>query len=68
MIHDWNFVWTPQFLVGTVIAGLLLNIVGAYMVRALDHVRKALPASFRRVRQEMRKNTTTENAPQATIV
>lgn len=52
MTHDWNFVWTPQFLVGTIIAGLLLNVVGVYVVRALDHVRKALPASFRRARQE----------------
>jgi len=52
VIHDWDFVWTPQFLVGTVIAGFLLNVVGAYMVRALDHVWKALPASFRRARQE----------------
>jgi hypothetical protein len=41
--NDWSFVWTLQFLVGTVIAGLLLNIVAAYVVRAVDHVRKALP-------------------------
>jgi hypothetical protein len=50
--NDRSFVWTLQFLVGTVIAGLLLNIVAAYMVRAVDHVRKALPASYRRVRGE----------------
>ena len=52
MTNDWSFVWTPQFLVGTVIAGLLLNIVAAYVVRAVDHVRKALPASYRRARAE----------------
>jgi quinol-cytochrome oxidoreductase complex cytochrome b subunit len=50
--NDWSFVWTPQFLLGTVIAGLLLNIVAAYVVRAVDHVRKALPASYRRARGE----------------
>ncbi len=52
MTNDWSFVWTPQFLVGTAIAGLLLNIVAAYVVRAVDHVRKALPVSIRRARAE----------------
>lgn len=52
MTNDWSFVWTPQFLVGTVIAGLLLNIVATYVVRAVDHVRKALPAAYQRARGE----------------
>jgi hypothetical protein len=46
---DWSFVWSPPFLVGTVIAGLLLNIVAAFAVCVVDHVRKALPASYRRM-------------------
>jgi hypothetical protein len=50
--NNWRFVWTPQFLVGTVIAGLLLNVVAAYVVRAVDRLRKALPASYRRARDE----------------
>jgi len=51
-MKDWSFVLTPQFLAGTVVAGLLLNIVAAYAVHAIDHVRKALPASYRRARAE----------------
>jgi hypothetical protein len=50
--NDLNFVWSPQFLVGTVIAGLLLNIVVAYVVRVVDNVRKALSASYRRAQGE----------------
>jgi hypothetical protein len=49
---DWSFVWTSQFLVGTVIAGLLLGVVSQYIVRALDHISEVLPASFRRAREE----------------
>lgn len=52
MKDDWSFVFTPHFLVGTLIAGLLLNTASAYLVRAIDRVRKALPASFRRARSE----------------
>ena len=52
MLDDWSFVLTPQFLVGTVIAGLLLNIVAAYVVRGIDLIRVALPASYRRARSE----------------
>ena len=52
MIEDWDFILTPQFFAGTVIAGLLLNILGVYVVRAIDRVRKALPASYRRIRAE----------------
>jgi nucleoside recognition membrane protein YjiH len=50
--NDWSFVWTPEFLVGSLVAGLLLNVVGAYVVRAFDRVTNRLPAYFRRVRQE----------------
>lgn len=52
MGQNWNFVWTPQFLVGTLIAGLLLNVLGAYVVRAVDRMRVHLPAYFRRARDE----------------
>lgn len=52
MTNDWSFIWSPQFLVGTVIASLLLNIVAAYVVRAVDYVRKVLPASYRRAQRE----------------
>jgi len=50
--NDWSFIWTPQFIAGTLIAGLLLNIIAEYVVRAVDHVREALPASFRRARDK----------------
>jgi hypothetical protein len=49
---DWRFVWTPQFFVGTIFAGLLLNVVGTYAVRGLDRIRTVLPAAFRRGRDE----------------
>ena len=52
MSNDWSFVWTPQFLVGSLVAGLLLNVVGTYVVRAFDRVANRLPAYFRQVRQE----------------
>jgi hypothetical protein len=47
---DWSIFWTPQFVIGVVVMGLLLNVVGAYTVRSIDWARKALPASFRRGR------------------
>jgi len=50
--NDLSFVWSPQFIVGTIIAGLLLNIFAVYLVRVIDHVRKALPAFYRRTRGE----------------
>jgi hypothetical protein len=50
--NDWSFVWTPEFLVGSLVAGLLLNVLGTYVVRAFDRVANRLPAYFRRVRQE----------------
>jgi hypothetical protein len=52
MRNDWSYVWTLQFLVGTLVVGLLLNVLGTYVVRALDSVKKRLPAYFRRVREE----------------
>ena len=52
MRDSWSVVWTPQFLVGTVIAGLLLNVLAAYVVRVVDRVRVHLPAYFRRARDE----------------
>ena len=52
MSNDWSFVWTPQFLVGSLVAGLLLNVVGTYVVRVFDRVANRLPAYFRQVRQE----------------
>lgn len=52
MTNDWRFVWTPQFLFGTLIAGLLLNVVAAYAVRAIDRLGKVLPAFYRRARDE----------------
>jgi len=72
--NDWSFVLTPHFLVGTVIAGLLLNIVAAYLVRAVDHVRKALPASYRRAqgdesvrREQLTTAATSDNALYAAL-
>jgi hypothetical protein len=50
-MNDWGFVWTRQFVVGTLIAGLLLNVIGGYLIRALDWAGKALPASFRRAQE-----------------
>jgi hypothetical protein len=50
--NDWSFVWTPEFLVGSLVAGLLLNVLGTYVVRAFDRVTNRLPVYFRRVRQE----------------
>ncbi len=52
MLKDWSFVLTPQFLVGTLIAGLLLNVLAAYVVRTIDRIRIALPTSYRRARAE----------------
>lgn len=52
MTNDWSFVWTPQFLVGTVVAGLMLNVVGAYVVRAFDYLGQELPARYRRAQSK----------------
>src|SRR5262245_42114623 len=47
MSINWGVFVTPEFLVGTLVVGLLLHVVGTYMVRSLDWVIKVLPASFR---------------------
>jgi hypothetical protein len=39
MSRDWSFILTPQFLVGTMVAGLLLDVVGTYLVRWLDRIK-----------------------------
>ena len=46
-----NLIWTPQFFAGTLVAGLLLNVLGAYVVRAIDRLRVRLPGHFRRIRE-----------------
>jgi hypothetical protein len=48
-MNRWSFVWTPEFLVGTLVVGLLLNVLGAYVVRTLDRVRTRLTGYLRGV-------------------
>lgn len=74
MPNDWRFVWTPEFLVGSIVAGLLLNVVAAYVVRAVDHVMKWLPASYRRNRdaesariEKLTSAATSDNAVYAAL-
>jgi hypothetical protein len=48
---NWGVFWTPEFLIGVVVIGLLLNVVAAYVVRSLDWFARVLPASFRRAQE-----------------
>jgi hypothetical protein len=43
----WSLVWTPQFLVGTIVAGLFLNVVSAYVVRAADRLVHRVTGAWR---------------------
>ena len=57
MADNWSFVWTPQFLVGSLVMGFILNVFGTYVVRWIDSVRAKLPAYYRRVRVEEKQRT-----------
>ncbi len=47
MRNDWSFFLTPQFLVGTLMVGLLINVLSAFVVRMLDGVKTRLTVYFR---------------------
>jgi pilus assembly protein TadC len=48
---NWGIFWTPEFLIGVVVIGLVLNVASAYVVRLLDRMGMVLPAFFRRAQQ-----------------
>lgn len=51
MTINWRVFLTPEFFIGVVVIGLLVNVVSAYVVRSLDWVVEVLPASFRRAQE-----------------
>jgi hypothetical protein len=62
MSIDWSFVLTPEFVIGTVIAGLLLNIFASYAVRLIDRLWTGATATSRKVTAELaeRRHNLTE--------
>ena len=43
MTINWGVFLTPEFVIGVVVVGLILNVIGAYLVRSLDWVQRFSP-------------------------
>ena len=48
---NWGVFLTAEFLIGVVVVGLLLNVLGTYVVRSIDWIARVLPAFFRRAQE-----------------
>ena len=54
MSTNWSKFMTPEFGIGVLLSGLLLNVVGTYVVRGLDRFRSGWTEQARSQRERLR--------------